>query len=127
MSDEQMKRILVVDDSPKNLELLAVILELDYEVLEASDGVEAVEVATQELPDLILMDLSMPRLDGWGALKQLRQDERTQRIPVVAVTAHALKGDRESALKAGFDDYFTKPVMAPELLDLVEGFLEGDG
>ena len=118
-----MKRILVVEDNPKNLELITVILEMDYEVLTACDGIEGVDAAKRERPDLILMDLSMPELDGWGALTFIRQDESVAHIPIVAVTAHALKGDREKALAHGFDEYVTKPIDPVALLDAVEKFL----
>ena len=121
-----MKKILIVDDSPNNLELLAVVLEFDYSVVQAENGQKALDVAWAESPDLILMDLSMPIMDGWGALKGLRADERTRETPVLAVTAHALKGDREKAIKAGFDDYVTKPIAADQLMILLDKILSDE-
>ena len=120
-----MKRILIVEDNMKNLELAAVILELDYEILEAHNGEVGVETARAEMPDLILMDLSMPVLDGWGALLALRADPALKDIPVVAFTAHALKADKDRVEAAGFDGYVTKPVDPTALLDAVDALLRG--
>jgi CheY-like chemotaxis protein len=120
-----MKRILIVEDNPRNLELAAVILELEYEILEAENGKLGVAMARDKRPDLILMDLSMPELDGFGALKELRADSALARIPVVAFTAHAHQADRDAAQQAGFDAYVTKPVDADELLKTVERLLGG--
>lgn len=117
-----MKRILVVEDNLKNLELITVILELDYEVVDAENGQLGVEAARTQHPDLILMDLSMPVLDGWEALKLIRADPDLKDIPVVACTAHTL--DNRQVEAAGFDGYVSKPVDPSVLLDAVEGLLE---
>jgi two-component system, cell cycle response regulator DivK len=114
-----MKRILVVDDVEDNRELVALYLQEDYEVVEAGDGREAIAIATEVLPDLILMDLSLPLLTGWEATGQLKQAEATKHIPIVALTAHAMDGDRDKALAAGCTDYMTKPVVRTELLEKV--------
>ncbi len=103
-------RILIVEDNPINLELARQILEEEHEILAATDGQEAVEIALQGRPDVILMDLSLPRLSGWDALTLLRQSEETRRTPTIALTAHAVKGDREKAIEAGFDGYVSKPI-----------------
>lgn len=110
------RRILIADDRASSRELLRLILErAGYEVLEAQDGVQALERARQGSPDLILLDLQMPRLDGYGALAELRQDPRFARAPILALTASAMRGDREKILAAGFTDYLSKPA-GPELL-----------
>lgn len=110
------KRVLIAEDNPINLELVRQILEDDYDLLCASDGERAIELATAEAPDVILMDLSLPRVDGWEATRRLRDDPRAAAIPVMALTAHAIKGYRERALAAGFASYLTKPVDEDELL-----------
>ena len=89
-------------------------------MLLAGDGREGVELAARELPDVVLMDLSLPEVDGWQATRLLKSDARTQGIPVVALTAHAMVGDREKALEAGCDEYATKPIDLPLLLAIVE-------
>lgn len=118
-----MHRILVVEDNPANLALLRQVLEEHYEVEAAANGQEGVDAALRTPPSLILMDLAMPKLDGWGALVRLRANAATRRIPVVAVTAHALAGDAERALRVGFDAHLTKPVDEEELLVVVRGLL----
>lgn len=106
-----MNRILVVEDNPDNMVLIADILaSLDYMVLKAVDGEQAIAAAEAEKPDLILMDLSLPRLDGWSATRQIKANAALQHIPVIALTAHALIGDRERALAAGCNDYLSKPI-----------------
>ncbi len=106
-----MKRVLVVDDRGASRELIRAVLEnTGYEVSEAGDGHEAVQIALQIQPDLILLDLQMPNLDGYGALKLIRSDPRLAKLPVVALTASAMQGDREKALSAGFTGYISKPV-----------------
>jgi two-component system, cell cycle response regulator DivK len=106
-----MKRVLVVDDKATSRELIRTVLEnTGYAVTEAGDGAEAVRLARQIEPDLILLDLQMPALDGFGALHQLRADPRFADLPIVALTASAMQGDREKALAAGFTGYITKPV-----------------
>ena len=120
--------ILIADDYDDNRELLRLMLAADgYRVREARDGLECVEAARAEAPDLALIDLSMPQLDGWGALRELRADPQTRSIPCVAVTAFAAEQDRRRALAAGFDDYISKPYRARDLLDLVGRLLDGKG
>ncbi len=119
--------ILIADDYDDNRELLRLMLTADgYTILEARNGREALDMARAEAPDLALIDLSMPMLDGWGFLKELREDERVKAIPCVAVTAFAADQDRQRALAAGFDSYISKPFRAQDLLDLVRGMLSGN-
>lgn len=109
-------RILVVEDNHDNMTLISDVLNsLNYEVIAAKDGEEAVRSARAEKPDLILMDLSLPRMDGWTATRQLKADPDVHHIPVIALTAHAMIGDRERALAAGCDDYVSKPINIREL------------
>lgn len=122
-----MKTVLIVEDNPLNLELLSQLLEDDFEILTAGDGIEAVEMGINHLPDLILMDLSLPRLDGWQAAERLRGHERTRHIPIVAVTAHAIQAELDRALAAGCDAYLTKPVDEDLLLAAVQKWTSGDG
>ena len=115
--------ILIADDYEDNLELLRLMLEAgSYRVREARDGRECVTMALAEPPDLIMIDLSMPLLDGWGVLKALQNDERTAEIPCVAVTAYG-DTDRERALRTGFNGYLAKPFRSAELLEVVTGLI----
>ena len=114
-----MLRILIVEDNPVNMELARQILGAEYEVDEAIDGELGVASALRRPPDVILMDLSLPVLDGWGALARIRSEAKLANIPVVALTAHAIRGDRERALAAGFDGYVTKPVEEDDLLGAI--------
>ena len=118
-----MKKILVVDDMPDNRELFLQYLEDDYSVVEATNGREAVAMAVEHIPDLILMDLSLPEMTGWEATQLIKKNDSTKKIPVIALTAHAMTGDREKALAAGCDDYLTKPIVASDLLTKVKQFL----
>jgi len=119
-----MPRILVVDDDEMNRDMLSRrLLRKGYEVVLAVNGVEAIERAVADRPELILMDLSMPVLDGYEATRRLKADEGTAGIPIIGLSAHAMVGDREKALAAGCDDYDTKPVELPRLLGKVESFL----
>jgi CheY-like chemotaxis protein len=121
-----MARILLVEDSEMNWDMLSRRLQRKgYEVLVATDGRQGVEIALSEVPDLILMDMSLPVLDGWEATRQIKQAPETQAIPVIALTAHAMAGDREQALAAGCDDYDTKPVDLRRLLQKIQVLLEG--
>ena len=105
-----MKRILVAEDRPGSLELIRTVLEsAGYEVIEALDGQEAVDKAFDNPVDLILLDLQMPKIDGFGVLAHLRRDSRFRNVPIVALTANAMQGDRERALAAGFSSYIAKP------------------
>ena len=96
-----------------------------YEVVSAADGQQAVEMGSSAAPALILMDMSLPVLDGWEATRRLKADPATKSIPVIALTAHAMSGDREKALAAGCDDYDTKPIELPRLLEKIEALLQG--
>ncbi len=119
-----MRRILLVEDNEMNREMLSRRLaRRDYEVVHAVTGREAIEKALTEHPDLILMDLSLPDVDGWEATRRIKGDAATAAIPVIALTAHAMAGDREKALEAGADDYDTKPVEFSRLLQKIESFL----
>ncbi len=119
-----LARILIADDYDDNRELLRLMLEgAGYSVRETRDGRECVAAARAELPDLVLIDLSMPVLDGWATLNELRADERTRAIHCIAVTAFAAEQDRQGALDAGFDGYLAKPYRSKDLLDLVEHIL----
>jgi two-component system cell cycle response regulator DivK len=117
-------RILIAEDFDDNRELLRLMLEsAGYSVRETRDGRELLEAARTEPPDLLLIDLSMPNLDGWGALTELRGDARTRSLPCVAVTAFAAERDRERALAAGFDAYVTKPFRSADLIEAIERLL----
>jgi CheY-like chemotaxis protein len=119
-----MPKILVVDDDEMNRDMLSRrLLRKGYEVVLAVHGAEAIEKARSDRPALILMDLSMPVLDGYEATRRLKGDAATAGIPIIGLSAHAMVGDREKALAAGCDDYDTKPVELPRLLGKVEAFL----
>jgi two-component system cell cycle response regulator DivK len=120
------ERILVVEDNEKNMKLFRDVLgATGYRTLEATNGGEAVELATEHAPDLVLMDIQMPDFDGVEALRRLRADDRTAAIPVLAVTAQAMQGDREHFLAEGFDGYLSKPVNVRELLGTVRQYCDG--
>ena len=119
-----MKSVLIADDKATGRELVRTVLEdRGYEVLEARDGIEALDIAHRLRPDLIILDLHMPGLDGFGVVKELRLDLRFAEIPVVALTASAMQGDRQRALAAGFTGYITKPVSLKALRAEVERLL----
>jgi two-component system, cell cycle response regulator DivK len=119
-----MTKILVVEDNEMNRDMLSRrLVRKKYEVLVAVDGRESVEMARSATPDLILMDMSLPVMDGWEATRQLKASPETQVIPIIALTAHAMSGDREKAMEAGCDDYDTKPVELPRLLGKIEALL----
>ena len=114
-------QILVVEDNDKNMKLFRdVLLATGYRTVEATTGAEAVELAAEHRPDLVLMDIQLPDIDGVEALSQLRADKRTASIPVLALTAQAMHGDRERFLQAGFDGYLSKPVNVAELIKVVQ-------
>jgi CheY-like chemotaxis protein len=122
-----MPKILLVEDHEMNRDMLSRRLQRrGYEVVLATDGQSGVEMAQSEAPDLVLMDMSLPALDGWEATRRLKADAATQPIPVIALTAHAMSGDREKALEAGCNDYDTKPVEFPRLLGKIEALLSGN-
>ncbi|MCA0453589.1 MAG: response regulator [Chloroflexi bacterium] len=111
------RRILVVEDNRDNMTLITDILEAaDYTVISADDGQQGVSLAASEQPNLILMDLSLPIMDGWTATREIKRNVALRNIPIIALTAHAMSGDREQALNAGCDDYVTKPINVAELL-----------
>ena len=119
-----MSKILLVEDNEMNRDMLSRRLKRrGYEVFIAVNGAEGVEMAHSVTPDLILMDMSLPVMDGWSATKNIKANPATQSIPVVALTAHAMSGDREKALQAGCDDYDTKPIELSRLLIKIKTFL----
>ena len=120
-----MTKVLLVEDNEMNRDMLSRRLKRKgYEVVIAVDGEEGVAMAHSEAPDLILMDMSLPVLDGWEATRQLKAAPDTQSIPIIALTAHAMAGDREQALAAGCDDYDTKPIELKRLLGKMKAILE---
>ena len=119
-----MPRILLIEDNEMNRDMLSRRLERKgYETIIAVDGQEGVEKAETEKPDLVLMDMSLPVLDGWEATRKLKSNSVTQNIPIIGLSAHAMSGDREKAIEAGCDDYDTKPVELPRLLEKIETLL----
>lgn len=119
-----MARILLVEDDETNADMLSRRLQRrGHEVVLATDGEEAVQMARSHQPELILMDMSLPRLDGWEATRRIKDAGATRSIPVIALTAHALPGERQRALDAGCDDYDTKPVELDRLLDKIDAAL----
>ena len=119
-----MPKVLVVEDNEMNRDMLSRRLERrGYEVITAVDGEDGVNKAQSESPDMILMDMDLPVLDGWAATRQLKDSPDTRLIPVIALTAHAMAGDREKAMDAGCDDYDTKPVEFSRLLEKMEKLL----
>ncbi|OGO33910.1 MAG: histidine kinase [Chloroflexi bacterium RBG_16_54_18] len=118
-----MKKILIVEDVEFNLDLLVQLLEDQYLLLIARDGLSGVETALNEHPDLVLMDMSLPGMDGWEATRRLKSDQFMKSIPVIGLSAHAMDGDREKALTSGCDDYLTKPINEDLLYAKLEFFL----
>jgi CheY-like chemotaxis protein len=122
-----MRKILIVEDVDFNKELLVQLLEDEYEILTADDGAAGIEAAEREHPDLILMDLSLPVVDGWEATRRLKANPLVTDIPIIALTAHAMKGDAERARACGCDDYLTKPIDEDALFAKLDRFLNGNG
>jgi|1186.fasta_scaffold49174_2 CheY-like chemotaxis protein len=121
---DAMHTILLVEDNEMNRDMLSRRLERrGYRVVLAMDGQSGVEMAGTEAPDLVLMDMSLPVLDGWEATRRLKADPATAHLPVIALTAHAMSGDRDRAIAAGCDDYDTKPIELPRLLGKIEALL----
>lgn len=121
-----MAKILLVEDNEMNRDMLSRRLERrGHDVVCAVDGAEGLALARREGPALILMDMSLPGIDGWEATRQLKADPATSRIPIIALTAHAMSDDRERALTAGCDDYDTKPVEFPRLVQKIDALLAG--
>lgn len=116
-----MVKILLIEDNEMNWDMLSRRLRRrGYEVVVATDGRQGIELASSEAPDLILMDMGLPVLDGWEATKQIKQNSEIKAIPIIALTSHAMKGDREKALSAGCDDYDVKPIDFPRLLEKIQ-------
>jgi CheY-like chemotaxis protein len=123
-----MAKILLVEDNEMNRDMLSRrLIRRGYEVIMAEDGAAGVETARTHRPDLVLMDMSLPVMDGWEATRQLKASEELRSIPVIALTAHAMAGDEEKALEAGCDAYETKPVELPRLLAKIESLLPKPG
>ena len=119
-----MPKILLVEDNEMNQDMLTRRLERrGYQVVLATDGAQGVALAASESPDLILMDMSLPVMDGWDATRNIKAAPATASIPVIALTAHAMSGDRDRAMQAGCDDYDTKPIELPRLLAKIESHL----
>lgn len=120
------KKILVVDDNRDSRELVVKVLKnKGYEMIEANDGEEALEKAVAERPDLILMDIAIPKIDGYEVTRRLKSKEEFKDIPIVALTAHAMRGDREKALEAGCEGYISKPINVRELPEQISSYLKG--
>ena len=123
-----MSKILLVEDNETNRNMLSRrLLKRGYEVALAVDGESGLRMAESEAPDLILMDMSLPVLDGWEATRRLKAASATQRIPVIALTAHAMSSDRDKAFAVGCNDYDTKPIELDRLLEKIEALLSGTG
>jgi two-component system, cell cycle response regulator DivK len=121
-----MAKILIVEDNEMNRDMLSRrLIRRGYEIVMAVDGEEGIAAAKAENPDLILMDMSLPVVDGWEATRRLKAEPRTRGIPIIGLTAHAMAGDREKVIEAGCDDYDTKPVELPRLLQKIEALLAG--
>jgi two-component system cell cycle response regulator DivK len=120
------ERVLIAEDDEKSMKLFRDVLQVNgYQTLEATSGEEAVELASRDVPALVLMDIQLDGVDGLTALRRLREDERTASTPIVAVTAQAMAGDRDRFLDAGFDDYIPKPVNVRELVATVRRYCAG--
>ena len=118
------KTILIVEDEPRNMKLLHDLLQrFGYEIIEASDGEQGVKIAGEKIPDLILMDIMMPKMDGLEATRIIKADEKTKHIPIIALTSYAMKGDREKTIEAGCDGYIAKPIDIKEVLKAIEHYL----
>jgi len=124
METDRVAKILLVEDNEMNRDMLSRRLKRNgYDVVIAIDGQQGVDMAASEAPDLILMDMSLPVIDGWEATRRVKANEATRRIPVIALTAHAMAGDREKAIEAGCEDYDTKPVEITRLLGKIDALL----
>ncbi len=119
-------RVLLVEDNFDNFEMVRFLLErADYTVVGARNGREAVTAAHEHKPDVILMDLSLPEMDGWEAAREIKSDPEVAGIPLIALTAHTLPGDRQKAMEAGFDNYISKPINVPAFYDIVSAVFKG--
>src|SRR5689334_8458965 len=121
--ETRVKTILIVEDVEYNVDLLVQLLEDEYELVTAGDGAQGVELAEQERPDLILMDLSLPVMDGWEAARRIKANAALAHIPIIGVSAHAMSGDAEKAMAAGCDDYLTKPINDELLFQKLQRWL----
>ncbi len=118
-------QILIIEDNELNLDMITRRLERkEYSIISARDGLSGFELAKKENPDIIIMDLSLPVMNGWDTAKKLKENDSTLGIPIIALTAHAMKGDREKAIDAGCDEYDTKPVNFSRLVDKIEKLLK---
>ena len=120
-----MAKILIVEDVEFNRDLLVQLLEDEYDIVTAEDGAQGIEMARSERPDLILMDMSLPVVDGWEATRRIKADADIAAIPVLALTAHAMRGDEEKARACGCDDYLTKPIDEDLLFERIDHHLGG--
>jgi len=122
-----MPKILLVEDNEMNRDMLSRrLIKKGFDVVMAVDGQQGVDMATSETPDLILLDMSLPIMDGWTAAGHLKSNEETKHIPIIALTAHAMSEDREKALNAGCDDFDTKPIDFKRLRDLIDKYLSSE-
>lgn len=122
--DRDRKKILIVEDNPSNLKLFKLVLEpINCEIVEAYDGLQALEVAKESLPDIILMDIQIPRLDGLEVTKKLRQMDEFANTPIIALTAFAMERDEKAGLAAGCNDYITKPFNTAKFLEILRKYL----
>jgi CheY-like chemotaxis protein len=122
-----MPKVLLVEDNEMNRDMLSRRLtRRGFEVVFAADGQQGVDLARSEKPDIILMDMSLPVMDGWEATRRIKADDTMRRIPVIGLTAHAMRGDREKAIEAGCDDYDSKPVEIDRLLGKINRLLNAD-
>lgn len=118
-------RVLVIEDNLENLTLIVdVLYSLEYEVLQAKDGLQGIRLAEIEMPDIILLDLSLPRMDGWTVARKIKAQQSLQHIAIIALTAHAMIGDKERALEAGCDDYISKPINLELLAAKLKNYME---
>ena len=120
-----MKKILIIEDMEINIDLLVQLLEDDYELVVARNGEEGLKKATEERPDLILMDMALPVMDGWETTRRIKADKTIKHIPIIGLSSHAMSGDEEKAKEAGCDDYLTKPLDDELLFQVLAKFLGG--
>jgi two-component system, cell cycle response regulator DivK len=118
-----MRKILIVEDVELNIDLLVQLLEDDYSLVVAEDGARGIELVAQERPDLVLLDMSLPVIDGWEVARRIKANPELRHIPLIGLSAHAMSGDAERALVAGCDDYLTKPLNDAELFARLERWL----
>jgi CheY-like chemotaxis protein len=122
--EKLMKKIMIVEENELNLDLLIQLLEDEYELITAFDGAEAVKLAAQEIPDLILMDMAMPVMDGWEATRRIKSQDALREITIIGLSSYAMVGDAERAINAGCDDYITKPLDEDLLFKKLDYYLK---